>query len=47
MSLVPKAAAAVILLAVVPSLEPLVSEGGGQGAPVLSGLLTVSRVLRE
>lgn len=41
------AAAGVILLAVVPSLEPLVSEGGGEGAPILSGLLAVSRLLRE
>ena len=37
------AAAGVILLAVVPSLEPLVSEG----APILSGLLAASRLLRE
>lgn len=41
------AAAGVILLAVVPSLEPLVSEGGGEGAPILSALLAVSRLLRE
>lgn len=41
------AAAGVILLAVVPSLEPLVSEGGGEGAPILSGLLAASRLLRE
>ena len=41
------AAAGVILLAVVPSLEPLVSEGGGEGTPILSALLAVSRLLRE
>lgn len=41
------AAAGVILLAVVPSLEPLVSEGGGEGTPILSALLTVSRLLRD
>jgi type II secretory pathway component PulF len=41
------AAAGVILLAVVPSLEPLVSEGGEGSAPILSGLLAVSRLLRE
>jgi type II secretory pathway component PulF len=41
------AAAGVILLAVVPSLEPLVSEGGGQGTPILSALLAVSRLLRD
>ena len=41
------AAAGVILLAVVPSLEPLVSDGGGEGAPILSGLLAVSRLLRD
>jgi general secretion pathway protein F/type IV pilus assembly protein PilC len=41
------AAAGVILLAVVPSLEPLMSEGGGEGTPILSGLLAVSRLLRE
>lgn len=43
------AAAGVILLAVVPSLEPLVSEGGGggEGAPILMGLLAASRGLRE
>jgi type II secretory pathway component PulF len=40
-------AAGVILLAVVPSLEPLVSEGGEASAPILSGLLSVSRFLRE
>jgi type II secretory pathway component PulF len=41
------AAAGVILLAVVPSLEPLVSEGGGEGTPILSALLAVSRLLRD
>lgn len=41
------AAAGVILLAVVPSLEPLVSEGGGEGTPILSALLAISRLLRE
>lgn len=41
------AAAGVILLAVVPSLEPLVSEGGEGSAPILSGLLAASRLLRE
>ena len=41
------AAAGVILLAVVPSLEPLVSDAGGEGAPILSGLLAVSRLLRD
>lgn len=41
------AAAGVILLAVVPSLEPLVSEGGEANAPILSGLLAASRLLRE
>lgn len=41
------AAAGVILLAVVPSLEPLVSEGGEASAPILSGLLAASRLLRE
>jgi type II secretory pathway component PulF len=41
------AAAGVILLAVVPSLEPLVGEGGQGSAPVLSGLLAASRFLRE
>ncbi|WP_165189863.1 type II secretion system F family protein [Caulobacter soli] len=41
------AAAGVILLAVVPSLEPLVSEGGEGRAPILSGLLAASRLLRE
>lgn len=41
------AAAGVILLAVVPSLEPLVSEGGGEGTPILSGLLAASRLLRD
>ena len=41
------AAARVILLAVVPSLEPLIEEGGKSGASILSGLLVVSRLLRE
>lgn len=41
------AAAGVILLAVVPSLEPLVSEGGEGSAPILAGLLAASRLLRE
>jgi type II secretory pathway component PulF len=41
------AAAGVILLAVVPSLEPLVREGGEGSAPILSGLLAASRLLRE
>jgi len=40
-------AAGVILLAVVPSLEPLIEEGGKSGASILSGLLAVSRLLRE
>ncbi len=43
------AAAGVILLAVVPSLEPLIDDSGagGQGAPILSALLAASRGLRE
>lgn len=41
------AAAAVILLAVVPSLEPLVAESGGEGPTILGGLLMVSRFLRD
>jgi len=41
------AAAGVILLAVVPSLEPLVAEGGSQEASILTGLIVVSRFLRD
>lgn len=41
------AAAGVILLGVVPSLEPLVGEGGDSNAPILTGLLAVSRLVRE